>query len=65
MMLITLNELGKFLYKSINEFMAFLNSKWQQYFVKYLCCNYFKPKQKKLPSRSVRRTFSSPTDRMA
>lgn len=29
LMLITLNELGKFLYKTINEFMAMLNKRWK------------------------------------
>uniref|UniRef100_A0A914MK70 Potassium channel domain-containing protein n=1 Tax=Meloidogyne incognita TaxID=6306 RepID=A0A914MK70_MELIC len=33
LMLITLNELGKFLYKTINELMACLDKNWQKYFL--------------------------------
>lgn len=59
-MLITLNELGKFLYKMINEFMAFLNKKWQKYVLKYWC---FKSAPKKPPPKpSLRKKYSNPSE---
>uniref|UniRef100_A0A1I8B9W9 Ion_trans_2 domain-containing protein n=1 Tax=Meloidogyne hapla TaxID=6305 RepID=A0A1I8B9W9_MELHA len=53
LMLITLNELGKFLYKTINELMAFLDKNWHKYFLNYirLCFNCAPSKKSSLQSR--------------
>jgi hypothetical protein len=49
-MLITLNELGKFLYKTINEFMAWLTRKCRAI---GQCCGCLPPERKKSHRKSV------------
>ncbi|CAK5123486.1 unnamed protein product [Meloidogyne enterolobii] len=53
-MLITLNELGKFLYKTINELMACLDKNWQKYFLNNirLCLNCAPKKSSRQSRRS-------------